>query len=416
MSDASTAGQRATVVGAAAGHKATNMLMATVMAVYIGRVGSPFVVSLVISVFFFGQTVFAPVWGGIADVTGRRRGVLVATSALSALSILPLVLFNGILGPLAFRTLYAVCIAGFLPVMFTIVSEWGGSTARGKAVGLFGSAAAAGSVFGRVTSGPLLNSLSRPSVYLVVAGLGSFLVVACLFVKDPTPTHGADRDCVDYVAEIRDRLVPDPGGGMRHLRVNGLHWLYVASFLRNATILGIGSLLPVFFLSVLEVSSLVMGVLLGINPAVQVLGMYVVGRHSDAAGRKRLITGGLAGSGLYILVVTGASLLPTVSARAVVAGAGMVTLGFAYSGVQTGMVAFIGDVAPTERESELIGLRSTARGLGGVVGPPLIGVGATGFGYRATFAFASLFAFASAALVGYRLVESHGPAAVAESG
>ncbi|QHS18397.1 MFS transporter [haloarchaeon 3A1-DGR] len=384
------------------------------MAVYIGRIGSPFAVSLVLAVFFFGQMVFAPVWGAIADVTGRRRGVLVASSTLATLSILPLAVVDGIVAPLAFRTLFAIFVAGFLPVMFTIMNEHGGATDRGAAVGLFGSAAAAGSVFGRGASGPMIDWLTPSSVYLFLAGLGGLVAILCLFIADPTPTPDADGPA--FGDRLRQRLLPGVGEGTAHLRVNGLHWLYVASFLRNATVIGIASLLPVYFVSELGLAAVTMGVILGINPATQVIGMYSFGKLSDGTGRKGLITGGLAGSGLSALVVAGASIFPALRVRAVVASLGMIVLGLAFSGLQTGSVTFIGDVAPTDRESELIGLRSTARGLGGVVGPPLLGVGATVIGYEATFVAASLLAFAAAALVVRNLVESHGPSAPAASG
>jgi MFS family permease len=89
----------------------------------------------------------------------------------------------------------------------------------------------------------------------------------------------------------------------------------------------------------------------------------------------------------------------------------------------TGAIAFIGDVAdelresaarqsesdgvaPAERESELMGLRSTAKGVGGVLGPPLFGVVATVASYETAFLGGSVLAFAATALVGGRLVES----------
>jgi sugar phosphate permease len=53
-----------------------------------------------------------------------------------------------------------------------------------------------------------------------------------------------------------------------------------------------------------------------------------------------------------------------------------------------------------------MGLRSTAKGLGGVVGPTLVGAAATLAGYQAAFAVASTLAFAAAGLAGLALVES----------
>jgi MFS family permease len=415
--------QEAVISVAAAGNKGTSILMATVMAVYIGRVGTPLAVSLVLAVFFLGRMVFAPLWGAVADLTGSHRRVLLASSGLAALTIPPLAVVDGIRGPLALRTLFAVFVAGFLPVMFTIMNERGGATDRGREVGLFGSAAAAGSMLGRSASGPLVDHFTREFVYVFLAVAGGFVVLTCLFVDDPTPessTGGAGIETwAAFVSTLRGRFLPTSGDGTAHLRTNGLHWLYVASLLRNATVIGMMSLLPVYLVAELDLSPATMGLLLGINPAVQMVGMYSLGRLSDVSGRKRLITGGLVGSGVFALLTPVASLPSSALARTAVAGTGLITLGVAYSGLQTGMVAFIGDVAPAERESELIGLRSTARGFGGVVGPPLLGIGATAVGYEPTFAAASLLAFGGAVLVSYRLTESHGsrgsaPTATAE--
>lgn len=73
----------------------------------------------------------------------------------------------------------------------------------------------------------------------------------------------------------------------------------------------------------------------------------------------------------------------------------------------TGAVAFIGDIAPAERESELIGLRQTVCGLGGAIGSLILGTLATVAGYSVTFAIGSLLALTAAATAAYHLTESH---------
>lgn len=399
------------IVFAAAGNKATSILMATVMAVYIGIEGSPVAVSFVLAAFFFGQMLFAPVWGAIADVTKNHRGVLVASASTAALVVLPLTVVDGVWGPLALRTLYSALIAGFLPVMLTIMNKRGGTNSRGRVVGLFGSAAAVGSMFGRSISGPLINYSSRPSIYLFLGILGGLVAVACLLVEGSSLHETNSSIETSFSDALRERLIPVSWEQTTHLRTNGLHWVYVASFFRSATVLGISSLLPVYLVSELRFSPAIMGIVLGINPGVQMIGMYSLGRVSDVTGRKGLIIGGLAGSGIFALVVGAASLPASPRLRVVVVSVGMLILGIAYSGLQTGIIAFIGDVAPTKRKSELIGLRSTARGFGGVVGPPLLGVSATIVGYEEAFAAASLLTFGSALLVAGRLIESHDPAA-----
>jgi MFS family permease len=137
----------------------------------------------------------------------------------------------------------------------------------------------------------------------------------------------------------------------------------------------------------------------------QVPAMVALGVVADRVGRKPLVAVGMAGSGLFALVV---SIAPAVApgSRVLFAAGAMVVLGVSYSSMTTGALAFIADVAPPNRESELMGLRSTAKGLGGVVGPVLVGGVATLAGYRTAFALASVLAFAAAALVWLALTES----------
>jgi MFS family permease len=102
----------------------------------------------------------------------------------------------------------------------------------------------------------------------------------------------------------------------------------------------------------------------------------------------------MAGSGLYA-VVTGLATTPnSLLARMVVAGIGFVIIAAAFSAMTTGAIAFIGDVAPADRESELMGLRSTVKGVGGVLGPPIFGAVATVASYETAFLGGSVLAFA----------------------
>lgn len=382
------------------------MLMGTAMAVYVGREGSPFAVSLVSTVFFFGLMVFSPIWGALGDITGRRREVLLGTAVLATLSILPLSVVDGVWIPLGLRGLFAIFAAGFLPVMFTIVAERGGEGARGRSIGVFSAAQAVGFTAGQFFAGVLLGLAARWSLYLIVAAFSAVVVISALFIEDPTPDPDRAVSRADLFSAVKERLFP-AAADRAHLRSNGLRWLYVAILLRNMTVIGTSSLLPIYLVARVEVSEFLMGAILAINPAGQMAFMYGAGRLTDRFGRKPLILLGMAGSGAHALIIAGAVLPASALGRAVVAGVGMLALAAAFSALTTGSIAFIGDVAPTERESELIGLRSTARGLGGTVGPPLFGIGAMVAGYEATFAVGSLLAFGGMALVAGRLVESY---------
>ena len=408
--------QRLAIGAAAAANKGRAILMGTAMAVYVGEVGSPFAVSLVMGVYWFGVMAFSPVAGAVADVTGRRRAVLVGTAVLSTLAILPLTVVDGVWGPLAARGVFAVFAAGFLPVMLAIVSERGGSTGRGQSLGFFNSTQAMGFTAAQFFAGVLLGTVEPAALYLIVAGISAVVVVAGVFVRDPTPPTPGDPTLREVGGEIKRRLLP-ASRDRDHLRSHGLRWLYVAVLLRNMTVLGTSSLLPVYLVSELGVSEFVMGTLLAINPAAQMAFMYLFGRVADDRGRKPLVVFGMAAAGVHALVMAAAVVPSALIWRVATAAAALFLLAGAFSAETTGTYAFIGDVAPDHRESELMGLHSTARGIGGMFGPALIGAAATVTSYETAFAGGSLLAFAAAAVVTGLLVESRPadrPAAAAE--
>lgn len=397
--------QKGALATAAAGNKAAVILMATAMAIYVGRQGSPLAVGLVYTVFWFGSMVFSPVWGAVADITGRRRAVLFTTAVLATVTALPLVVVRSVWGMLAFRGVFAVFAVGFLPVILAIVSERGGSTARGKELGFFNTARAFGLTAGQLFAGILLGLLAPPELFLIVVGVAGAVAVAAVLIEDPTPTPATDPTLRELYSEVRRRLVPSAGEG--DLSTHGLRWLYLGVLLRNITVLGIGSLLPVYLVSRVGTSEFLMGVLLAVNPAAQMALMYLLGLASDAVGRKPLIVGGLAGSGLYGLMMAGAVLPGSLAGRATVVALGFLLLAVSWSALFTGSVAFIGDVAAQDRESELMGLRETARGMGGVVGPTLFGLLATFVGYPLTFVGGSLLALVAAVVASVGVTESH---------
>jgi MFS family permease len=393
-------------------------LLGTSLAVHVGRDGSAFAVSMLATAFSIGIILFAPVWGAIADVTGRRKLVLIGISVGATVALTPLLAAEGIAAaasgflPVAVdpawikigvRGLYASFVAGFGPLMLTIASERGGAGGRGKAVGSYNSFRAAGSGTGQFVAGALLGALAPTEVYLVVAGL-SLAATGVVSLVD-TGSYEPDPDTGSLGSEIRSRLLP-AAGEREHLRTNGLGYLYLGLSARQATVSGVGALMPVYIVTTLDLPELWMGAILAFNPLSQVLLMYYLGRVIDTAGRKPMIALGMAGSAGFGLVAAAAVFAPDAVSTAAVVALAYLTLAFAYSAMWTGSVAFVGDVAPENRESELMGLASTARSVGGALGPLGVGAVATVASYPAAFAAASMLSFGAAALVSVRVVES----------
>ncbi|MEF8860074.1 MAG: MFS transporter, partial [Halolamina sp.] len=202
--------QQLLIAVAAAARFGSGILLGTGLAFYLGRNdASALVVGLVTTAYFLGMTVFSPFWGAVADVTGRRRTVLVLTGLGATVAILPLFLFSGVWVPVLSRGLYAVFAVGFAPVMLAVVSARGGADGRGRSLGFFNAARAAGFTGGQFTVGLLLGMLAPEGLYLVivVASLLSTLVV--LFLDDSAAPRPETQPAVsELLTEVRTRLLP----------------------------------------------------------------------------------------------------------------------------------------------------------------------------------------------------------------
>ena len=381
------------------------MLMGTGMAVYVGRHGSPFAVSMVQVMFFLGMMLFAPVWGAVADVAGCRRTILIITGAMATLAIIPLLFIKNVWIQIGVRGLYSVFAAGFAPIMLTILSSDQSAAERGQSVGFFNSARGAGYAGGQFCVGALLGLLAPSGLFLVI-GITSFMAtIGVLLGVEPTSASEQEVALGTLLHEMKDRLTPQIGTS-DYLQSHGLQWLYVALAIRNMTVLGVLALLPPYLLGSIGVSELVMGILLAINPGGQTVFMYLFGHLSESAGRKQLIVIGMIGSAIFSVLCGLATIPDTILVRGAVVGLGLFCLAVSFSAMTVGALAFIGDVAPSGHESELLGLRSTAKGVGGVIGPTVLGVTATVTSYETAFLLASILAVIATVVAVVMLTES----------
>jgi MFS family permease len=180
--------------------------------------------------------------------------------------------------------------------------------------------------------------------------------------------------------------------------------VFVALVGRHAAVRGVGALVPIYLLAELSVSPATMGLLLTVASLGQVICMPVVGRLADAGPLRRVVLAGFLASATYPWLLGGASVVggPGGIATAV---AGFLAIALGFSALDIGVIAVVGRVVPRDRESAFLGLRATAGGLGGVIGPTLVGAGVVAFGYVSTFAAAGVVVLLAAGLAATRLPE-----------
>jgi MFS family permease len=382
------------------------ILMGTVLAVVVELRVSAFAAGVVGTAYYAGLMVFSPFWGALADITGCRRLLLILSGIGGVLAVLPLVVVDSVIVVVSARGIYAVFLAGFAPIALAIASYHGGASGRGRSLGLFNSARSGGFALGYIASGLLLEYITPVDIYWIVAVITAVSTIVLVLVADPIPTPTGRPTSDKLLAETRQRLFPTPEN-RDHLRRNGLAWLYVALALRNVAVLGIMAIIAPFLIRVVSVTEVAMGFLLAFNHGSQVGFMYVLGIVADRTGRKPLIIVGMAGSAAFALFAAGLPLVPSGWWRLLVGAMTFVVLGASFSALTIGGLAFISDVAPEGRESELMGIRETARGVGGVLGPAAVGGIATLLSYEIAFAAASLLGIAATAVVAWQLVETY---------
>jgi len=307
-------------------------------------------------------------------------------------------LTDGVWFPILLRGLYAVFFAAFPPLMLTIVSERDEGQDRGRALGNFNSWRSVGFAMGQFFAGLSLALLAYFEIYFLLGVVNLAATAVTWFVINPT----AGRDTIPRLglvwSKFLTRLYP-MRGDRSHLKSHGLHWVYVVVCLQGITFFGLLSLLPVYLTGQVNISETLMGLFLGFNPLSRIVLMLVFGAAVGRFGRKSVLGLGLAGTGVFALVIAGATLPDSPLIRKLVVGVGFGVIAVSFSAAVIGSQAFIGDVASIDRESELMGFRSTALGLGGVLGPLLVGSLVTLLNYELAFIILSTFSFAGAALV-----------------
>ncbi|WP_435181158.1 MFS transporter [Halorussus sp. AFM4] len=385
--------RRAVIWLAGATRAACGGMLTTALALVVGRMQSPLAVSSLAVVFFASTMIFAPLWGSLADTTGRRRALLVGTGIAATLVLVGLQFISSAWGYIAARGAYTVFAVGFAPVILAIVNDVTGYTTQGRSAGLVNRTFAVGDIGGQIAIGALLG-LAVPSVaFAIIAGV-SFLgtaAVALIHDSPPVATNGGLRRGLK-------RLFPS-ATEWRVLRRTGLDRLYAALVLRHIAVQGIGVLVPIYVVSRLDVTASTMGLLLAVSPTTQLATLPFIGKIADAGYRVRLLGGGIAASAAYPLALALAAMPKAVEFRLSLAVVGFVCLAVGFAAMDVGAVAVISAVVPRRRTATFLGLRATAMGLGGIIGSVLVGVVALMASIRVAFIVGSLPAFGAALLV-----------------
>ncbi|MDY6774180.1 MAG: MFS transporter [Candidatus Nanohaloarchaea archaeon] len=343
-----------------------------VLQLYLKDLGaSPFQVSLLAVIFWAGMLLFAPLWGSLSDSSGRRK-IFLALSALGAATVFPLyILADTVVAVLGLRFLFAVFAVGFPPVALAAMSETADRESRAKTLAPYHTSRALGFLIGWGGAGIVLDALGFTLTFAGFTAVGILTFLLTLLVRDvDSPEEVSFQEVWE---NAKDRWVPS-----RHdklLTSKGLNYLFLGIFLRKMAFIGFFALIAVYAVDVLGHTATLLGLILALNPVMQLLSIDFFGTLADRHGRRRvLLFGFLSSVPVPFLLVYASN--PVLFALAY----GL--LGLSFAAVVQGSTAFIGDVAPEDRQGEMMGFRKSAQGVAGVVGPLLAGWLATVYSYR----------------------------------
>ncbi|MDY6788508.1 MAG: MFS transporter [Candidatus Nanohaloarchaea archaeon] len=347
---------------------------ATVLQLYLGSLGAnSFQISLLEASAWAGILLFAPIWGAISDMTKRRKGIMMLSILLSA-AIIPFFGYVSSITLILFlRFLLTVIDSGFPPIALAITSQYGGTSERGRNMAVFNSSKSTGFALARILSGLFLTYLSFTETfwYIGASGLLALVFASLIEKRESTDTRIEIKKVWN---SIKNRLIPS--GSL--LQKKGLIFLYLGIFLRKAGIIGTFSLIIYYMVSVQGISEGVMGVVVALNPVVQIVFMLIFGRTVDAVGRKKVFS-------LGFLATVPVPIIFAFSTTPLAFSTGFILLGVAFSAITAGSTAFIGDVSPEHREAELLGYRKTAQGFAGILGPVISGLTSLYLGFAGMF-------------------------------
>jgi MFS family permease len=334
---------------------------------YLSELGAPrFWIGMSSTIAWAAIMLFSHLWGTLSDVLlGRKTVILIATIGSTVMSLL-LVVSRSVPVALIGRFLTAALGAGVAPAAMALLSERGGTGARGRRLSIFTTSQAIGFFSGSVLGGLLSTVLDLRYAFLVITGISSLAAFSAYLV--PADEEVPRLSEADWRSVLK-KMLPSLGALHKDGEISGygLTSLYIGVVLRKGAIIGIYSLLMVFLHEKRSLTPFVSGSLSALNPGAQAVLMPFWGRAADRYSRKRVF---LIGYALCVLV----PLMMLFSNTIWLLIAAFLILGVAFAAFISGVTTFIGDVAPPDREGELMGLLKVSQGLGGIIGPAIAGI------------------------------------------
>lgn len=339
---------------------------------------------VIASVNFLAAAIFSPIWGGIADRTGRKAMVVRSCVAIAIFTALMGFVQNvwQLFGARACMGIFSGFSAAAIAMVGTQVPE----EMLGFSLGWMTTGQLVGGLCGPLFGGLLADRLhDYRQVFFVTSGVAAATaLVTALFLREHLRPQRRGEGRTAFFPALREvathpRLAP----------------MFVVVLLAQVIAFGVQPIVPLFVRALAgNVSWLATaaGLAFAVTGLADLVASPFLGKRSDRIGYRRVLLISLCGVAFFTI--------PQAFVRSVVAFIALrFGVGLFLGGVLPTANALIGRLFPQERRGQVYGITSSATFLGMFAGPLLGGAIAARFGFEAVFLTIGAMALANFAWV-----------------
>lgn len=340
---------------------------------------------LVASINFLAAAIFSPVWGGLADRTGRKAMVVRSCIAIAVFTAL-MGLVQNVWQLFAARACMGI-FSGFSAAAIAMVATQVPEESLGYSLGWMTTGQLIGGLCGPLFGGFLADKLGDfRHVFFATSAIALMAALVCVvFVTEHfRPDPRRDRP-VSFWATLREIVVHPQ-----------LAPMFVVVLLAQVVAFGVQPIVPLFVRALAgDVTWLATaaGLAFAVTGLADLIASPFLGKRSDRIGYRRVLLVSLLGVAAFTIPQAFAHNLATFIAL-------RFGVGLFLGGVLPTANALIGRLFPLERRAQVFGLTSSATFLGMFSGPLLGGTIAAHFGFEAVFMTIGLLALLNFVWVG----------------
>jgi MFS transporter, DHA1 family, multidrug resistance protein len=339
---------------------------------------------IIASVNFLAAAIFSPIWGGIADRTGRKAMVIRSCVAVAIFTILMGVVQN-VWQLFAARACMGI-FSGFSAAAIAMVGTQVPEESLGFSLGWMTTGQLVGGLCGPLFGGVLADHLHGYREVFFVTSLFAFAsaLVCLFFVRERFRPERKQGSRLSFLAGLREvathpRLAP----------------MFVVVLLAQVVAFGVQPIVPLFVRELVGNAPWIAtaaGVAFAVTGIADLIASPFLGKRSDRIGYRRVLLVSLGGVAAFTIPQAFAQNIDTFIAL-------RFGVGLFLGGVLPTANALIGRLFPRERRGQVYGITSSATFMGMFSGPLLGGMIAARFGFEAVFLTIGSMALANLAWV-----------------